>query len=378
MAAMRMKTWAAGAASVAMLAAVSSVNIWPSLKSHNYHLALVQIALTITVAISRHIPVFDPDTRNRIVIAFMVINGWFAFQGAEQLRDGDAEAHRQYVAWAQELDGKDGKSGKRGELTKLGEFTPTEESQVKDARNVANAADTEKGTTGASANTARTRFNDCKVGCNKDKLKKEAERLEGVAAQKDTDAKTAHNKLEQLSGWRTLTEQAAPIKARITELEKNLSDHPDKGEVSTERWLLQEMFALFLAGVIELANRYAPATIFRFIMEQSETSETQPLGARRKAEPEPARTQEMPGKPAPSRRKSTGNATGNVVRKSAGNATGNVVQLFRQRPTAAQIRAMISTGKSKPEIAAHFRYSERQIRNILREDRTEIAALRSS
>lgn len=264
-----------GSAAIAMLAAVSSVNIWPSLKSGNYHMALVQVALTIGVAISSYVPVLDPVARNRIVIAFMVINGWFAFQGAEQLRDGDAEAHRQYVAWAQELDGKDGKGGKRGELAKLGDFQPAKQSQVDDARSNANTADKEKATADASANTARTKFNDCKIGCNKDKLKKEAERLEAVAAQKDTDAKTAHNNLEQLSSRLTLTEQAAPIKTRIAELEKAMTDHPDKGEDSNGRWIFQEIFAAFLALVIELANRYLPAAAFRFIMRLAAIPETE-------------------------------------------------------------------------------------------------------
>ena len=56
-----------GAAAVAMLASISSVNIWPSLKSGNYQLAAVQIALTVTVAISRYIPVFDPVARKHVM-----------------------------------------------------------------------------------------------------------------------------------------------------------------------------------------------------------------------------------------------------------------------------------------------------------------------
>ena len=274
-----------GVAATAMLVAISSVNIWPSLKAGYYQLALAQIAFTVTVAISRYIPVIDPVARSRIVMAFMIINGCFAFQAVEQLRDDDAKAHRQYVAWKEALDGKDGKDGERAKLRSLGEFQATKQSQIDDARAAMNIANADGATARKEANEAQAKFTACRGVCNK--LKGEAERLEGLAKQKETDAKTGQDKFQELSRWGTLTEQAKPINTQIAELEKNMREHPDKGEDSTVRMILQEVFALILALVIELANRYAPSAIFAFIAGLPAIPETEVEPASEPIEPTP-------------------------------------------------------------------------------------------
>ena len=89
--------------------------------------------------------------------------------------------------------------------------------------------------------------------------------LEREAKQKDEDAKKAHETLQRLSGWRTLTTKAEPINARIDELQRKLGEEHVVSDTSPNSETLRTIEALFFAAVIELGNRFGPEAIFKFI-----------------------------------------------------------------------------------------------------------------
>ena len=144
----------------------------------------------------------------------MLGNGLFAFQNAGHWHDGERTAHNQHETWTNEL------NEKKAARDKLGTFTPTDDSQVAAAQKTADEADADKARARTSADTTKAKFAACEKGCTK--LDQEAKRLETEAKQKDEEAKTAHDEHQKLSGWRTLTNQAAPINARIDFLQEKL------------------------------------------------------------------------------------------------------------------------------------------------------------
>ena len=368
---MKAKTWA-GAAAVAMLLAISSANLVPTLirvcngDKPAIGQFVVQIALTVILAIIPFVPCWDAELRKQLTIAFMLGNGWFAFQNAEHWHDGERTAHNQREIWSSEL-GK-----KQTAKDKLGTFTPTDDSQVAAAQKTADEADADKARARTSADTAKAKFAACEKGCTK--LDQEVKRLETEAKQRDAGAKTAHDELQKLSGWRTLTNQAAPINARIDVLNEKLGSEKFVADTGSDSDIFQKAEALFIAFLIELGNRYGPQGIFVFIMglaaaSPSKAAEPEPA---RKPEPEARKSEISTGNDAPAsprkQRKSAGNGGRKSIGTTAGNAESAQIIDFRKRPTREEILAFLDGGKRKMwEAAEHFRYTERHLRNILNE-----------
>ena len=186
----------ASVASVAMLLAISSYNVAPTLRraadgdAAAIGLAAVQIAFTIILAVIPFVPDWSSDTRKLLTLAFMLGNGYFAYEIAGHRHDGERTAHNQHDAIVAEL------NEKRAELKRLRDFTPTDDNQVVFAQDAAKYADADKAAAQASLNAAKARLSTCERRCSS--LEKEVQALEVKATQKETDAKAAHDELQKL------------------------------------------------------------------------------------------------------------------------------------------------------------------------------------
>jgi len=134
----------AGAAAGAMLLAISSYNVLPTL-NRAFHgevaaigLAVVQIAFTVILAIIPFVPGWDAKTRFWLTVAFMLVNGYFAYENAGHRHDSERTAHNQHEAMIAEL------KAKQSALEALGQFTATDDSQIEIAQNAANSVDADK------------------------------------------------------------------------------------------------------------------------------------------------------------------------------------------------------------------------------------------
>src|SRR5271157_5465727 len=256
----------AGMAAGAMLLAISSYNVLPTLNRAIHGevaaigLAVVQIAFTVILAIIPFVPGWDAGTRRWLTVAFMLVNGYFAYENAGHRHDGERTANKQHEAIVAEL------AAKQDALKKLGDFTVTEDSQIEIARKNADTADADKTVAKTSVNAARTQL---AGGCDTPKkckvIEDEVKRAEAEAKQKDEDARKAHEELQRLSGWRTLTKKAEPINTRVDELQRALDQEHVVSDTSSKSEAVRTIEALFIAAVIELGNRFGPEGIFKFI-----------------------------------------------------------------------------------------------------------------
>ena len=104
-----MKAEHANLASVAMLLAISSYNVVPTLRraadgdTASIGLAAVQIAFTIILAVIPFVPGWSAETRKLLTLAFMIENGYFACEIAGHRHDGGRTAHNQHQAIVDEL-----------------------------------------------------------------------------------------------------------------------------------------------------------------------------------------------------------------------------------------------------------------------------------
>ena len=102
----------AGTAAVAMLLAISSYNVLPTLNRALHGevpaigLAVVQIAFTVILAIIPFVPGWDAKTQFRLTVAFMLVNGYFAYENAGHRHDSERTAHNQHDAMNVELRAK--------------------------------------------------------------------------------------------------------------------------------------------------------------------------------------------------------------------------------------------------------------------------------
>ena len=253
----------ASLASLAMLLAISSYNVVPTLRRAAdgdvaaIGLAAVQIAFTIILAVIPFVPGWSADTRRLLTLAFMIGNGYFAFEISGHRHDGERTAQNQHQAIVDEL------TAKKAELQRLGAFTVTDDYQVTYAENAAKVAEADKAAARTSVKTEKDKLPECERKCGT--LEREIQRLEGEAKQKDAEAKAAHDELQKLSGWRTLTKQAAPISARIDELQVKLDNEQYVTETGSSTETGRTIEALLIALLIELGNRFGPEALFKFI-----------------------------------------------------------------------------------------------------------------
>ena len=94
-------------------------------------------------------------------IAFMLGNGFFAFQNAEHWHDGERTAHSQHETWTNELNEK---KAAREKLN--GTFTDTDDLQVAVAQNTVDDADADKARARVSADAAKAKSAACEKGCS--------------------------------------------------------------------------------------------------------------------------------------------------------------------------------------------------------------------
>jgi predicted DNA-binding protein (UPF0251 family) len=381
----------ASMASLTMLLAISSYNVVPTLGRAidgdvaAIGLAAVQISFTVILAVIPFVPGWSADTRTYLTSAFMLGNGWFAYEIAGHRHDGERTAQKHHRAWTTEL------QTKTGALIKLGPFTPTDDSQVGAAQNAANTADTDKTTAWTSVNTARAKFVECKKGCKK--LEQEVQRLEPEAKQKDEDARKSREDLQKLSGWRTLTKTAEPIQARIDSLNEKLAGEQFVSDTSSTSETGRTIEALLIAILIELGNRFGPEAIFKFLFFAAgaslllsspakegaeEKSEHQaapvpsiPLPAVPHvavAEPAPgasgaelAADNPAPLPPQPPRNRAVSKLKLSVVH----GGPGATVIPFKKPVRDSEVLRLLSSGKTQREVAERVGISTRTVKRIV-------------
>jgi len=149
---------------------------------------------------------------------------------------------------------------------------------------------------------------------------------------------------------------AAETRARIAKLESQ-----NTSQAKTERTPMKSPLAgyeWYVALVLWAASQGC------WHMAYGEAS-AEAAGAEIGTERKPERAENDAPAPPRKQRKSAGNGG----RKSTGATTGSAesaqILKFRKRPTREEVLAFMESGKLIKEIAADFRYSERQIRNIL-------------
>jgi hypothetical protein len=419
-----------GVAWTAALLAISSYNIVPTLHRVSegndkgaLGLAAVQIAFAIFLAIIPFVPGWDAKTRRWLTIAFMITNGWFAFEIAGHRHDNERTANNQHMTRDAEL------TGKQKELKNLGDFKPADEFEVTYAQNAAAVADTEKAAARKAVNDFKAKFAECKTNCGR--LRQEATRLDGEATQKDMAATTAHKEFQEISNRRNLTNQATPIKARIAELQKQILEEKSVTDTSSNSEARNTIEAIGIAGMIECGNRFIPKGVFRFILflgaslalhfqvkahavaehkpapvpsielpavpqiasaeapapVELEADDLDPAPAipaaqvmEADAEPERPRYRNgmatdfsaplppTPLPPSPRKRRKP-------EQKALEPRLGNVIPFAAKKPTHSDVLALVASGKTQKQIAAIFGCTDRTIRNILSGKRAAESAI---
>ena len=275
-------------------------------------------------------------------------------------------------------------TAKQAELKKLGDFKPTDDYEVVYAEDAAKAADADKAAARASVNAEKAKLPECERRCGT--LEKEIQRLEGEAKQKEVDAKAAHDKLEKLSGLRTLTKQAAPISARIDELQKQLEGEKFVSDTGTNSATGRTIEALLIALLIELGNRFGPEAIFKFIFFAAGFPLVLPLQFKGDAEerfapvpsiplpavphvpvvePAPVATviepdDEKPAPLPPSPRKRTARRKPSVTHSGPG---AKVIPF--KKSTQDEVLALVAAGKTRREVADILGITDRHVRRIM-------------
>jgi hypothetical protein len=166
--------------------------------------------------------------------------------------------------------------------------------------------------------------------------------------------------------------QEAEAESKISRMEAELPKIASKevpSEVPREefvKWLPIILVSLPVLAAVALRRKAAARETFPVIeVMKPEISGWNPVEV-------PAEISYQPTDPS-------GNPSGNGKRKKRGNpisadkakkASGNNVVPFKSKPTKSQVEKMVSAGKSQAEIADHFGYSVRQIRNILKPNGT--------
>ena len=253
----------ASTASLAMLLAISSYNVVPTIRRAidgdvpAIGLAAVQISFTIILAVIPFVPGWSTDTRKLLTLAFMLGNGWFAYEIAGHRHDGERTANNQHNAIQAEL------NDKKDERSRLGDFKATDDYEVVFAQDAVRAADLSASAAHTSVNAASTQLATCVKRCTA--LIGEVKRLDGEAKQKDSEARTAHDELQRISGLRTLTAKAAPINARIDKLQKKLNEEQFVSDTASTSETARTFEAALIAILIELGNRFGPEAIFKFL-----------------------------------------------------------------------------------------------------------------
>ena len=322
-----------GAAFLTTLAAVSSYNILPSLKEHQWGTAAVQIVLTGLLAIIPFIPGWSAKARFWLALVFMIGNGYFAYEVAKHRHDDERATIRLRNAKIDE------RTAKKEELKTLGKIEAADDSQVAIAQANADGADKDKTAAWASVDTARAQLAACGKYCRL--TSKQVERLEETARGKDTAADSAHAELKRLSSLRTLTKRADCIEARIDEINKEIPENEKRVEdASADPSWSDKAEAVFTALLIELANCIAPGAFFKVIILAFSGLL---LSSAPNAGAEPVQAQSGPRGPrtkkAPSPRKvSTGGPK--LVQ------SGNVINMDQSRAVQNQ-RSMVMLERSK-------------------------------
>jgi hypothetical protein len=379
---------AASLASVAMLLAISSYNVVPTIRRAAdgevaaIGLAAVQIAFTIILAVIPFVPGWTADTRKVLTLAFMVGNGYFAFEIAGHRHDGERTATNQHNAIVKEL------GEKQEALKALGNFKPADDYEVAYAENAAKVADADKAAARASVIDAKAKLAECERRCGA--LENEVKRLESEAKQKNADAKAAHDELKRLSGLRTLTKQAAPISARIDELQKQVDGEKFVSVTGSNTETGRTIEALLIALLIELGNRFGPEAIFKFIFFVAGFPLVLPLQFKGDAEEEsaPLSSVALPAVPhvevsepaadgpAPLPPPSPRKRTTKCKPQATYSGPGAVVLPFTKRPTDGEVLTLLSSGKTQKQVAALLGIGERTVRRMVAASKTgQMAAL---
>ena len=157
---------------------------------------------------------------------------------------------------------------------------------------------------------------------------------------------------------------ATETRARIAALEGQ-NAFPAK----TESAPIKSPFAGYEKLVTFLLLAFSQGCWFMALDEEPEEAAVSEIGTVRKPEQaEIAAGNDAPASPR-KQRKSAGNSGRKSTGTTAGKAESAQIIDFRKRPTREEILAFLDGGKKKlkGEAEAHFRYTERHLRNILNE-----------
>ena len=152
---------------------------------------------------------------------------------------------------------------------------------------------------------------------------------------------------------------AAETRTRIAGLEKQ-----NTFSAKTEPTPIKSPFAGYEKLVTFLLLAFSQGCWFMALDEEPAEAAVAEIGAARKPERAEISSENDAPVPPESQRKRAGNGRRKSTGTTPGNAEGAQILQFRKRPTKEEISALKASGKSIKEIAANFRYSERQIRNI--------------